>query len=143
MVPGLSSVNIHPHKIDLCNKREKTPLTFPKISLILFPEGDMTCFLSGDFIIGSVSSSRVAGGLRHDNPPLLLPEEEEDEVTSPGDDSLTRLDEETLPLVLPVSLLVILPVLVVMVSLGSEARGEGLAVKGAPPPDLWRPGGGS
>ena len=142
MVPGLSSVNIHPHKIDLCNKREKTRLTFPKISLILFPEGDMTCFFSGDFIIGSVSSSRVAGGLRHDNPPLLLPEEEVVVVTSPGDDSLARLDEETLPLVL-VSLLVILPVLVVMVSLGSEARGEGLAVKGAAPPDLWRPGGGS
>ena len=113
-------------------------LTFPKISLILLPDGDMACFFSGDFIIGSVSSSRVAGGLRHDNPPLLLPEEEE-EVTSPGDDSLARLDEEAL--VLPVSLLARLPVLVVMVS--SEARGAGLAVRGAWPPDLWRPGVGS
>lgn len=123
---------------------KNTLLTFPKISLILLPEGDMACFFSGDFIMGSVSSSRVAGGLKHDNPPLLFPEEEEEEVTtSPGDDSLTKLDEEPLPLVLPASLLVMLPVLVVMESLGSEARGEGLAVKGAAPPDLWRPGGGS
>ena len=114
-------------------KQEKNWLTFPKISLILFPDGDMTCFLSGDFIRGSGSSSRVAG-LRQDSPPLLLPEDEE-LTTSPGDDSFTRLDEEVLPPALA-SLPAMLPVLDVMLSLVSElARGEELA-----PPDLWRPG---
>lgn len=132
MVLGLTSVNIHPHKIDLCKRdahktRKKDGLTFPKISLILFPDGDMTCFLSGDLIRGSGSSSRVAG-LRHDKPPLLLPEEL---TTSPGDDSLTRLDEEVLPPALA-SLPAMLPVLDVMLSLVSAlARGEELA-----PPDL-------
>ena len=41
--------------------------TFPKISLILFPEGDMIGFFSGDFVRGSWSSSRVFG-LRQESP---------------------------------------------------------------------------
>ena len=57
------------------NEKKTSLLTFPKISLMLLPDGDMTCFRSGDFIRGSGSSSRVAG-LRQDNPPLLLEEEE-------------------------------------------------------------------
>ena len=120
----------------LAHNGENNWLTFPKISLILLPDGDMTCFFSGDFIRGSGSSSRVLG-LRQDNPPLLLPEL----LTSPGDGSLTRLDED-LPLVL-VSLPAELLVLAVIESGGSElaARGEEAAVKGAAPPDLWRPGG--
>ena len=111
-------------------------LTFPKISLILLPDGDMTCFFSGDFIRGSGSSSRVLG-LRQDKPPLLLPEE----LTSPGDGSFTRLEEDLPPAL--ASLAAELPVLAVMESGGSEpaARGEEAAVKGAAPPDLWRPGG--
>ena len=32
---------------------DRSPLTFPKISLILFPEGDMIGFFSGDFVSGS------------------------------------------------------------------------------------------
>ena len=42
-------------------------LTFPKISLMLFPEGDIT-FFSGDLVSGSESSSSVAG-FRHESPP--------------------------------------------------------------------------
>ena len=37
-------------------------LTFPKMSLMLFPEGDIT-FFSGDLVNGSESSSSVAGTL--------------------------------------------------------------------------------
>ena len=42
-------------------------LTFPKMSLMLFPEGDIT-FFSGDLVSGSESSSSVAG-FRHESPP--------------------------------------------------------------------------
>ena len=112
MVLGLTSVNIHPHKIDLYERdspqwTQNNSFTFPKISLMLFPEGDMICFRSGDLTRGAVSSSRVAGGLRQDSPPRLLVA-----PGSPGD----WLAEEDLAPALPVSLAAMLPVLVVISS---------------------------
>ena len=57
MVTGLSSRFMQERRSHTMGKNWL--LTFPKISLILVPDGDMTCFSSGDFIRGSGSSSRV------------------------------------------------------------------------------------